>query len=78
MQCKLLVKALYPYTAQSDGELSFGEGDLLLILDDTDQHWWLAQERSSADAFQEAPRQGDVPVNYVEEVGVGCCCCCCC
>ena len=66
MKCKIVTKAIYEYTAQADEELSFKEGDILLITDDTDQDWWTAIEKP-VDTFQEA-QSGLVPVNYVEEV----------
>ncbi|RKO87326.1 hypothetical protein BDK51DRAFT_26735, partial [Blyttiomyces helicus] len=65
MQCKLVARSISSYVAQSDEELSFEEGDILFITDDTDPGWWMAKEKP-VDTFQEA-RVGLVPVTYLEE-----------
>ncbi|KAJ3102284.1 hypothetical protein HDU97_000641 [Phlyctochytrium planicorne] len=51
------VKALYDYTAQDSGELSFKTGDYIKVLDSSDPDWWSGQFRSSKGLF---------PANYVE------------
>lgn len=59
--------AIYDYQAQAEGELEIKEGDLLFILeksDDTD--WWKAKKRAAADDEDEPV--GLIPNNYVEEV----------
>lgn len=37
-------KALYDYTATSGEELSFVEGDVLSIVDDSEESWWKAEK----------------------------------
>lgn len=52
-------RALYNYVAQQPDELSFQEGDVLYILDDSDpQGWWRARC---------GPKVGIIPSNYVTE-----------
>ena len=53
------VRALYDYTAQGDEELTFREGDVLVVLEKEDDNWWLGTMRG---------RQGMFPCSYVEEV----------
>lgn len=52
------VRALFPYDGQTEeGELSFGEGALLFILDDkSDPNWWKARCQG---------KEGLVPANYL-------------
>ena len=35
-----MYKALYPYTAQHNDELTFDEGDILYISDQSENGWW--------------------------------------
>ena len=37
------VVALFPYTAQNEDELSFLQGDVLVIVDRDDPAWWRGQ-----------------------------------
>ena len=37
-------KAIYTYTGNSDEELPFAEGDMLDIVDKTDDSWWKAEK----------------------------------
>jgi len=54
-----VVRALYNYTAQQNDELSFQEGDILYIIDKSDQSgWWKAKVGN---------QEGMIPSNYVEE-----------
>ncbi|KAK9447872.1 uncharacterized protein V1518DRAFT_78798 [Limtongia smithiae] len=62
-----LYVALYPYTPQSDQELSLVEGDLLYILDTSSEDgWWKAKKRMIG-AEDDEP-VGLVPKNYIEPV----------
>ncbi|KAI1079404.1 hypothetical protein F5B20DRAFT_162770 [Whalleya microplaca] len=59
-------KAIYDYAPQSEGELSISEGDVLYILEKSDEDdWWKAKKKASADDEDEPI--GLVPNNYVEE-----------
>ncbi|CAL4121800.1 unnamed protein product, partial [Meganyctiphanes norvegica] len=49
-------EALYNYTALRDNELSFEEGDMLFVLDQSDDNWWLAMVDN---------QKGLIPSNYV-------------
>lgn len=53
--------ALYEYAAQTDDELSFREGDEMLIFDKTEPDWWLVKASG---------RVGLVPATYLEEVRI--------
>jgi len=50
-------KALYDYDATNDNELSFSEGDVLIITEQDDSGWWFAEKNG---------RTGFIPNNYVE------------
>ncbi|RYC66072.1 hypothetical protein CHU98_g125 [Xylaria longipes] len=59
-------RAIYDYPPQSEGELSISEGDLLCVLEKSqDDDWWKAKKKASAD--EEDEPVGLVPNNYVEE-----------
>ncbi|KAI8620802.1 hypothetical protein BC830DRAFT_1164262 [Chytriomyces sp. MP71] len=62
----MIARALYDFDATNDEELTVREGAMLLVLDDSDPEWWLAQERAS-DTFEDG-RKGLAPVNYLEEM----------
>eukprot|EP01117_Protostelium_nocturnum_P006594 TRINITY_DN2374_c0_g1_i2.p1 TRINITY_DN2374_c0_g1~~TRINITY_DN2374_c0_g1_i2.p1 ORF type:complete len:481 (-),score=214.23 TRINITY_DN2374_c0_g1_i2:235-1677(-) len=53
------MRGLYDYTATADTELSFSEGDILLITNQDDDSWWYAELNGNA---------GFVPNNYVEPI----------
>ncbi|KAK8139924.1 Actin cytoskeleton-regulatory complex protein [Apiospora sp. TS-2023a] len=60
-------KAVYDYAPQGDGELAITEGDVLYVLEKSQEDdWWKAKKRASADDEDEP--EGLVPNNYVEEV----------
>lgn len=50
-------KALYEYTAGSDGEVSFSEGESLVIVDNSDTDWFKVIDKD---------RIALVPAAYVE------------
>ncbi|KAK8049101.1 hypothetical protein PG994_010831 [Apiospora phragmitis] len=59
-------KAVYDYAPQGEGELAITEGDVLYILEKSQEDdWWKAKKRASADEDDEP--EGLVPNNYVEE-----------
>ncbi|KAI1435032.1 hypothetical protein GGR50DRAFT_694533 [Xylaria sp. CBS 124048] len=61
-----IYRAIYNYAPQSEGELSIKEGDLLCVLEKSqDDDWWKAKKKASA-ADEDEP-VGLVPNNYVEE-----------
>lgn len=53
-----VVRAMYKYDARQSDELSFDEGDLLYILDQSDSGWWKAKCGDVS---------GLIPSNYVQE-----------
>ncbi|KAI1327564.1 hypothetical protein F5Y16DRAFT_194063 [Xylariaceae sp. FL0255] len=58
--------ALYDYAPQSEGELSISEGDVLYVLEKSDEdNWWKAKKKASADDDDEPV--GLIPNNYVQE-----------
>lgn len=60
-------KAVYDYAPQSEGELQITEGDLLFVLDKSDEDdWWKAKKKASAEDEEEPV--GLVPNNYLEQV----------
>ncbi|KAI8629295.1 hypothetical protein F5Y19DRAFT_96230 [Xylariaceae sp. FL1651] len=61
-----IYKAIYDYAPQSEGELSISEGDVLYVLEKSQEDdWWKAKKKASADEDDEPV--GLVPNNYVEE-----------
>lgn len=57
---------LYDYTPQSEQELSLKEGDLLYVLEKSeDDDWWKAKKRTLF--TDEDEPEGLVPCNYIEE-----------
>lgn len=62
-------KAIYDYAPQSEGELSISEGDVLYVLEQSEEDdWWKAKKRASADDEDEPV--GLIPNNYVEQVRI--------
>lgn len=58
---------LYDYTPQSEQELPLKEGDLLYILEKSDDDdWWKAKKRTLF--TDEDEPEGLVPCNYIDEV----------
>jgi len=53
-------RALYDYAAETETDLSFAEGDIINILEDTDPSGWWKGELNGAEGF--------FPSNYVESI----------
>jgi len=53
-------RGLYDYVAEAETDLSFGEGDIINILDDTDPSGWWKGELNGAEGF--------FPSNFVERL----------
>lgn len=51
--------ALYDYHSTEEGEISINEGDNLLVVDDTDEEWWMVR-------FFSEDGEGLVPKTYVK------------
>ncbi|KAF7589895.1 cytoskeletal protein binding protein [Aspergillus hancockii] len=59
--------ALYDYQPQAQGELELREGDLLCLLEKSEEDsWWKAKKK--AEREDEDEPEGLVPNNYIEEV----------
>uniref|UniRef100_H3D112 Osteoclast-stimulating factor 1 n=1 Tax=Tetraodon nigroviridis TaxID=99883 RepID=H3D112_TETNG len=54
-----LVKALYDFTAEEDDELSFCAGDVIDVLDRSDESWWKGRLRGNSGLF---------PANYTAQL----------
>ena len=52
-------RALYDYAAADDDEVSFGEGDMILDVQQIDEGWMFGR-------VQRTGQQGMLPANYVE------------
>ncbi|XP_067938585.1 jouberin-like isoform X2 [Watersipora subatra] len=55
------VVALYDYLAQRSDELSFHKDDIILLLYEDTEHWWMG-------ALKHTGAQGFIPSNYVERI----------
>ena len=59
--------ALYPYSAQTDQELTVAPGDLLYLLEkSTEDDWWKVKKRVLGSETEEPV--GLVPNNYIKPV----------
>lgn len=58
--------AVYAYTPQGDQELTLEEGDLLYVLERSDEDWWKVKKKNH-DSDDDEPI-GLVPATYIEEV----------
>lgn len=62
-------RAIYDYAPQGEGELTISEGDILYVLEKSqDDDWWKAKKKANA-ADDDEP-VGLIPNNYIEEVCV--------
>lgn len=55
-----IVVALYNYTAREDTDVSFGKGDRMEVLDDTESDWWRVVHLTTR-------QEGLIPWNFVAE-----------
>lgn len=53
-----VVIALYSYEGRDEGDLCFEKGEKLIILDDKEPDWWLAQRLQTEE-------KGYIPMNFV-------------
>ena len=59
--------ALYDYKPQGDNELAIHEGEIVYVLEKSDEDdWWKAKKRAPSDDDEEPV--GLIPNNYVAEV----------
>jgi hypothetical protein len=59
--------AIYDYQPQAQGELELREGDILCLLEKSEEDsWWKAKKK--AEREDEDEPEGLVPNNYIEEV----------
>jgi len=60
-------KAVYDYAPQAEGELQISEGDVLYVLEKSDEDdWWKVKKKATVEDEDEPV--GLIPNNYVEEV----------
>lgn len=59
-QALYYVRALYPFTALDDSQLTFNEGQVFKVIDDKDPDWAFVQ-------MQDTNSKGFVPKNYIEK-----------
>ncbi|KAF7723964.1 hypothetical protein EC973_001480 [Apophysomyces ossiformis] len=62
-QSKKRRKAVYDFDGDSPDELSFRTGDLITVVEEVDEGWWLGEVESNG-----PKRRGIFPVNYTEEL----------
>lgn len=58
-----MYRALYAFRSPEPNSLPFSAGESFLIVERTNQHWWLASRCSSGDT-------GYVPASYLERIKV--------
>jgi len=56
-KARLIVKAMYDYTAEENSELSFAPGDIIVVTQIDDSGWWRGELKG---------KSGQFPRNYVE------------
>lgn len=63
--------SLYDYHPEAEGELELREGNLLYLLESSEEDdWWKVKKK--ADREDEDEPEGLVPNNYIEEVRICC------
>ncbi|KAF8487578.1 hypothetical protein JB92DRAFT_3021974 [Gautieria morchelliformis] len=61
-----IVKALYDYEPSSEDELAMSEGQILFLVERTDDEWWKVKHKPASQDEETGP-SGLVPASYVEE-----------
>lgn len=64
-----IYKAIYDYEPQVEGELAIFEGDILYILEKSDEDCWWKAKKKAIEIDGDEP-VGLVPNNYIEEVSL--------
>lgn len=54
---QFLVQAMYDFTPQEQGELEFRRGNIITVIDRTDENWWEGECQA---------RRGYFPATYVQ------------
>ena len=57
---RLVVVAVYPFTAIEQGDLSLVKGEHYVVLDDSQDHWWKVESATAEVGF--------IPSNYVKKL----------
>jgi actin cytoskeleton-regulatory complex protein SLA1 len=62
-----IYRAIYDYSPQAENELPIQEGDLLFVLEKSEEDdWWRAKKKAQNESDDEP--EGLIPSNYVEQV----------
>lgn len=64
------MKTIYDCQADNDDELTFVEGEVIIVTGEEDQEWWVSPRRSFprdhlAESYTAAPRPRFCPLTYV-------------
>ena len=54
-----MVRGLYDFSAEEEGELGFRKGDVIEIIEKEDANWWRGRLNG---------KEGTIPQNYVQEI----------
>ncbi|RKP22443.1 SH3 domain-containing protein [Syncephalis pseudoplumigaleata] len=64
---KKYVEALYDYDATDGDELSIAKGDIIAVVEELDEGWWVGELVSSNGAGGGQARRGMFPANYCKQ-----------